>query len=128
MVDYVRALALAQRLIGENGRLVMAQKLSATPADASKPWEGPAAPTVEEDMAVFAAFVTHAGNRDLSELLVDKELLARCELLCLVPASDDYDLKDYNQVVDGLITYKISFMRIVAPGPTRLLYVFGLSQ
>ena len=128
MVDYVRVLALAQRLIEENGRQVTFQKLSATPVNAQTPWKGPATPTVAEEELAYAVFVPHAGNIEFGEKFIDKELLGRCELFCLVAAETDVDLKDFNQIVDVLVTYKVNWMRILQPGTTRLLYVFGVSQ
>jgi hypothetical protein len=128
MVDYVRMQATALRLIEANGRVVTLQRLSNTPADAAKPWNGPSTPTVAEEQEVTAAFVPHAGNIEMAKDLIDADLLKRCDQIALVGVSGTQDFKDFNQLVDDGVTYKIPFMRVLQPGTETLLYVFGIKS
>lgn len=128
MVDFVRLQATTLRLIEKNGRAVTLQRLSATPSDAAKPWNGPATPTVAEAVDVIAAFVPHAGNIEMAKDLLDENLLKRCEQIALVGVTEGQDFKAFTQLVDNGVAYKIPFMRVLQPGMPTLLYVFGLNS
>jgi len=128
MVDYVRSLALAQRLITANGRTVAVQKLSSTPADVNKPWEGTTLPTVATTVSPKAVFVPHTGAGDLGKYLVDEELLKRCDQVVLIAYDGTNDLGTFTQVQDGGSTWKIVWVRELKPGDLTILYAIGVSR
>lgn len=126
-MNYAKALALAQRLIAANGREIKLQRLSGTPANAAKPWEGAAAPTVVEEVIVTGVFVPHAGTEDLGKLLLDEELAKRCEQICLVPGGT-YNLANFTVIEDEGTKWRIELMRELKPGSTTVLYVLGVKR
>lgn len=123
MADAAKTLAFAQRIIKKNGRPIVFQLLSATPADATKPWKGAQAPTVAKSFSTYGAFVPLTGRVDLSSMAIDDEMLKRVEQVVLVAGGTELDA--YNQIVDTAITYRIDWFKKLRPGPTTFLYAFG---
>lgn len=130
MADYARFVALAQRLIEANGREITVQKLDATPEEEAKPWNGPGEPTVDEDEEVetYAVNLSHASTVDLGALGIDEDLLKRVERVLLVAANGTDELDTFQQILDGEETWGIDWVRTLKPGPTTILYVFGVKR
>lgn len=126
-MNYARAVAFAQKLIGKNGRLVTMQRLDATAADADKPWKGPGVPTVAQSVDTKAVFLPHTGQDDLGKFLVDAELLKRAEQVVIVAAGTD-DLEPFNQLSDTGVVWLIDWIRTLRPGDTSILYAIGLKR
>lgn len=124
--DYTEFAQLAQELISENGRTVTLQKLDATAADASKPWKGAGAPTVAQSKAVPAVFVPPSGS-GLGRDIVKEELLDRVEQVALV-APTDVSLEDFHTILDDGVRWNIDWAQVLKPGPTVVLYVFGVKR
>lgn len=126
--DYVRFAELARRLIAGAGRTATFEHLSATPADANKPWKGPAAPTVATSKDAPAAFVPPSGS-GLGKELVSDELLARCEQVCLVaPSEDAYAFETATSIQDGGVRWRVTWAYVLAPGPLPVLYALGVAR
>ena len=123
-----RQIALAQRLITKNGRSVTFQRLSATAADATKPWKGPGTPTVAQTQAVDAVFLPANGSVDLGKLGIDKELLKRVEQVCMVAGITGTDLSTFSTILDSSSRFKIDWYRELKPSDGVVLYVFGVSR
>ena len=73
---YTEMAAVAQELIDENGRNVTAIRWKQTPAEATKPWEGPDDPrgTPDATDTVKACFVGIAGS-GISKETIDVDAL-----------------------------------------------------
>lgn len=122
--DYSGPIALALKLITKFGRDVVIEKLSAVPADAGKPWNGPAVPTVLTSVTTRAVFV---GVEELSSMGVDEELLKRVTQGCLVPAGATA-LDDFNSMTDGSVRWGIEFLKALKPGPLTVMYAIGVKR
>lgn len=126
-INYTRAVALANRLISANGRSVTVQQLSAVAADPTKPWLGTGTPTVSATSVVSAVFVPLSSAQDLGKSLVDEALLKDAEQVLLV-AANGTDLTTFHMILDGSVRWKITGVRELKPGPTVILYAFGVAR
>jgi hypothetical protein len=126
VADYAAALALAVRLIDENGRDVTFQRLDATAADAAKPWKGPAAPTVAESLPKKAVFLPHTGANSLGKDFIDESLLKRCEQLALIDGEDD--LSVFHQLSDDGKVWRIEWLKELKPADITVLYAIGVKR
>lgn len=126
-MDYNRALALANRLIEKNGTLVKLQRLSAAPADSTKPWKGAGVPTVEKTTTAKAVFLPVYGKTNLGLDFIDDELLKRCKEVALI-AGQAQDLTTYNQFFQGAVTFPVQWVQVLKPADIALLYAFGVSR
>lgn len=127
-LDYARFVTLARTLVENSGRTVTLAKLSATPADNSKPWNGPGAPTATDSVSASAVSVPVRGEY-LSSVVTNVDLFASSELVYLVAAPETgEDLNTYNQVTDNSIVYNIDRIEALKPGPLTILYAIGASR
>lgn len=125
------AAALAQRLIEKNGSEIQALKLSATPADSDKPWQGPGAPTVATTTNVDAVMLPHASTVDLGVFGIDGELLKRCDEVYLIPGQGaGIDLKTYHLLSLSGVRRKIEWVRELrfAPLDVSVIYAVGVKR
>ena len=128
-MDFDKAQVTAERLITANGRSVVIQRLSSTPEDAAKPWNGPGAPTVVQRVVINASFVSDANSQTtgFGKYLVDEALLKSVEQVALV-AGRKTDLTPFHVILDGAIRWKIVWVKELKPADTTVLYVFGLKR
>lgn len=125
--DYSKFVLLAQEKIGDTGRAIKVQKLSATPADAAKPWKGPASPTVATEVDTVGTFLEIFSFLKLGLEVIDENLLKRVDQVVLIPQVST-DIKEYDTIVDGSVTWKIDWVRLLKPGDTILLYWVGVKR
>lgn len=127
VVDYEEFAELAQELIGESGRPITMQKLSASIADPAMPWKGPGAPTLLASQATMGTFVELFSFIKLGLETIDNELLKRSEQVVMVPPGT-VDVEKYDLILDGSVLWKIEWARVLKPGPDVVLYWFGVSR
>lgn len=125
-MDYAEILAIAVELIDDAGRDVVMQQLSATAADANKPWKGPGTATVASSVNTKACFVPPSGT-DFGREFFDSELLKRCEQVALV-AGNATDLSAFTTILDNNQRWKIEWVQELKPGDTTVLYAFGVKR
>lgn len=126
--NYARFVTLARKLIENSGRSVTLARLSATPSDPAKPWNGPAAPTQTNTVTTSAVSVPVRGEY-LSSVVNNVDLFASSEIVYLVAAPvGGEDLNRYNQITDGGIVYAIDLVEALKPGPLVILYAIGASR
>jgi len=131
MVDYAVLADTANRLITANGRSVTLSILDKTPADAAKPWRGPADPrSSETTKAVTAAFVPPSGLASLGFAARDDELVKRADEVALASlgSGDTTDLTLYNELVEGSDRWRISQVMRLKPGAATVLYAMVLNR
>lgn len=126
-MDYVKATALALKLIQKNGTAISVQKLSATAADATKPWKGAGTPTVDQSVNTHGVFLPHASTQDLGVFGIDDEMMKRVEQVALVPGQAT-DLSTFHQLTRGGVAYKIDWFRALKPADITVLYAFGVKR
>ena len=132
MVDFVKSANTAKRLIDKNGRTVTLVQFDQSPADNAKPYEGPTAPRANPDasVSVKAAFVPLSGASALGIRIEDVQLLKRTVELCLVGPgpTETRDFSKYDEIVDGGSNRKITFVEVLKPADTTVLYFFGIGE
>lgn len=127
MSDHTEFVELAQELIAEEGRAITLQTLGATPADATKPWRGPAAPTVTTDEDVIGVFLPISSMDDLGFIAKDDDLLKRADQVLLV-APTMVDLRNMDRVLDKSVVWKVEWVKVLEPGDQVILYAFGVCR
>jgi len=133
IVGYTELAADAKTLIEGTGRSVTFNRFDQSPANASKPWEGPADPigTPDATATIYGTFVPPTDGRLLGLGGVDEDLLKRSEQICIVApgtTSPPFDLLTANQVVDGTTKWKVTFTQTLKPGDVVLLYFIGVAK
>lgn len=129
-IDYSAMRALAERLIAENGQEVNFYQTSGTPGDAAKPWRGTL--TADTAITVMAAVVPVSEDDD-------PEAMRRGAATAYVAADvfgsgtgssfAEAALEGFNRMVDAFgVTWNVSNVTIIAPGPVRVAYAIGLEH
>lgn len=129
-MDYVALAQVALDLVKANGRQVTFRQLTDTPADANKPWRGATDPTTGATAAVWAVAVPPSSATSLGMSTSDNDLVKRSTQILIVapgPTLPD-DLADFEEVIDGTVTYRITGTETLRPGDTTLLYFVGIAQ
>jgi hypothetical protein len=126
-MDYAALVTAVQTLIAFTGRSTTFQRLSATPADPLKPWLGAGTPTVAATATAFATFVPPAGA-DLGKELINEEMLARCEQVCLVAPISGFDINTCNAIVEASARWAVQWVYELKPGDTSLLFAIGVKR
>jgi len=127
--DWTDSVATAQELIDENGRDVTLIRFNQTPADANKPWAGPADPDATPDATttVRGCFVPMSGS-GLGKDTIDEDLLKRTSELCLIGPGVGFDITTANELIDGTVHKKITFVQELKPAATVLMYYVGVER
>lgn len=126
-MNYTKLLATVERLIANAGRVVTFEQLDDEAIDSSKPWRGPGEPTallVDDNPAVFVP----PSGFDFGKELVQDELLARCEQVCLTAPSTVLDLNNCTCVVDGGVRWAVVWAQELKPADVSLLFAIGVKR
>jgi hypothetical protein len=126
-MDYAEIVAVVIELIADTGRSVVFEQLAATPADAAKPWKGPAAPTVGASLTTLATFVPPSGT-DFGNGFVSQELLARADQVCLVAPDAAFDMALCTSITDAGSRWRVEWVQTLKPGDTVLLHAVGVCR
>lgn len=125
--EWASAIALAHRMINKKGRFANVQRLATTVTDPSKPWKGTSPATIAQSVRSKMVFLIHEGRRDLGYYGVDEEMLRRVEQIVLI-APGPVDLTNFNAIEDGSVRYIVEWQRVLRPGDSSILYVFGVKR
>jgi hypothetical protein len=130
-LNYANFRALADRLIGENGRdLTIVRRDQANLTDPAKPWRG----STEADTittVVKGVFIEYE-KEDF-----DGSLVKRGDKRVLIAASDVEDetsgtlsvkVEDYDHVLDGGTRWRILSAELIEPGNLRIMYDVQVRQ
>lgn len=127
MADHSKFATLAMRLIAKHGRSVVIQKMASAPADATKPWEGPAVPTVGQTANAMAVFLPVSSASEFGLATVDDSLLKRTEQLALIQPVQE-GLQFFDRILDGSLYQRIIWWEALKPADQTVLYAAGLAQ
>lgn len=130
MADHLEFVELASEMIAEDGRQITLQRLSSTAANSAKPWQGPGAPTVAQELTgVYAVFLpaSSAGDLGLGKLIIDSELLKKVNEVALI-APQSTSIENFHLIVDDSKELKIEWMQVLRPANVTCLYVVGLNR
>jgi hypothetical protein len=128
-IDYTEMASVAQELIDDNGRDVTIIRFGQTPADSNKPWKGNTTPRATPDATdtVKGCFVPLAGS-GLGIDTIDSDILKRTEEVCLVGPGATFDLRTADEVQDGSVYKKVTFVQMLKPADTVLMYYIGVER
>jgi|GEM_PF-1830185 hypothetical protein len=127
-IDQSAALALAQRLITDNGRAIVLRKLDKSAADVDKPWRGSATPdaaggTFSEvtmrAVSVMPNSMIELGLTTMARLSLTQ---AASALYIVAPNTPHVDIVNHDEVVDGDKVYRIVRVEELRPADLTLLY------
>jgi hypothetical protein len=128
--DYSGNVATAKRLIEKFGREIVMYQAELDDDDVAKPWGPPVAGTVENQTTLIGCFVPVGGGglgNQLRDIASQLNVTLTQELLVAV-ASDTVGILDVvDSISDGGRAWKIHVRQELAPGPTSILFAFGLS-
>ncbi len=122
---------LASRLIRANGRAIKIRRTTKI-ASQAQPWKKAPTPTTT-DTATFGAFV----DNDSDDLRIALTALARTErsqvqaegTQVFIPAKGlSIEIGVNDRIVDGDTVWEIKAVNLIAPGPTKIMYVCDLGK
>lgn len=123
MADFSRLAATAQRLIAANGRPITVVKFGSTPADDAKPWRG-RREYHEAEVTGAGAFVPESMAEDAADAV-----RRRSDFVLFAAENDGgHDLRTFDAIEDGDLTWKIIKVTLVAPAATRIIYEFEVAR
>jgi hypothetical protein len=130
MVDYVKVAATAKRLIEANGRQVTFNRLTQTPGDPAKPWNGNTGALTPLDL--YGVFVPPNQVRifGLSALGLAsdiRELVEVSEQIGIIYPEGN-DLRDYESITDGSPRWTVTGVQQLRPAETYLLAYVGVRR
>ena len=130
MVDAVKTVATAQRLLSKHGRTVTLIGLDEALGDASKPWAGATAPRTEPDnsLELSAVFVDPTSARRMGFGLMTEDLVKRTSKVAIVAPGISADLSLYQELLDGTQRLRILTTDVLQPGTEVLLGYVALSR
>ena len=127
--DYGPIVTVAQDLIKDFGREVTFINQNETPADATKPWQGPTAARTapKSTLKAEAVFVQPDSASKLGRTSISEDLIKRSDQIMIVPAGTT-DLIDFQEVLDGTVYWKIVGIETLRPADTTILYFVGVAR
>lgn len=131
MVNYVRLVQTASRLIANNGRAIQFFKFNEIPNDSNQPWKGPAI-SGEQTLELNGVFVPPNTVREfglsaLGEGTGFEDLIAFSQQVIIV-AQGENDLREYTTVIDRDQRWGIVGLQVLRPGNTTVLGFVGVRR
>jgi hypothetical protein len=127
MPDYSALALTAQRLVQDAGRQITLVKVGKVSANTNKPWLGPSQSVEANPDATISAYgVAVDPGSGLGAFSRDEDMLKKFDRIYIVASTADFD--GYEAILDTNVTWRIDAMEKLAPGPTILLYYFGVSR
>ena len=138
-LNFVKFQAIADRLIGENGRPVTLRQSGTTPFDVAKPWRGSLDPATEAapgtEVTGIGVFLNQADQDNFGHVEEDENgtLLKRGQKRLLVAQTElspETDVSRFETVRDdnkGEV-WRIVEANVLEPGPLRILIDLIVTQ
>ncbi|MCC6425642.1 MAG: hypothetical protein IT435_02355 [Phycisphaerales bacterium] len=117
---------LAERLIAKHGREMILRKMSRVPADATKPWRGPATSTATG--YEFAIDVKAVVVEWTEEELERDHTRSGSQRLLVAAKNVTQNLLEVDSLLDEGRVYSLSKGSRLQPGTTAILYDFQVRQ
>ncbi len=125
-IDWSGIVTFAQEMIATYGRDINISKYASGPTDPDRRWRGAGVPTLADSVSSKGAFVPATGS-EFGRSIANDDMLANVEQIILVGQTSP-DTEKYTHIEDGPVTYKIEWAWILKPGPTIVLYAFGVCR
>jgi len=130
--DYVSVADDARELVQDFGTVVTFNSLGETPADTSKPWDGPANPRapVESSASLPIVAVPPSRASELGMRTIKQDLLSRTTEIWIVAAdpAQNFDVSKAEEAVRAGQTWQIVFVETLRPAVDTVLYFVGVSR
>lgn len=130
--DYSTVAATAKRLIERFGRTCTFIKLDRTTVDdAAKSWRGTATPRAipAASISAIATFVSATSAKDFGFSAEAQEEIKKAGQMCIVAHSSvATSLTDFDEIQDGSQVWRITYISMLKPGGTPLLYGMAVKQ
>lgn len=126
--DYTELVNTAAELVSDFGRDVTLVQLDDLDEDPTMPWRGPVNPR-GVPKATLTRRCTNVEPSSLERLGIQKiedDLLKRTDKVVMF--GGNVDLSAYHEVIDNDERFRITFTRVLQPGPVRLLTFMGLRR
>lgn len=126
--DYPALLTKAVAIVTKFGRPVTLVKLDTAVDDPAMPWRGKTNPraTPAASTSVNAVVVHPTRVDELGISVRSRELFLKMDAIYIVASSVDF--RDYNEIWDGSEFWRIDLKMELKPGPTILLWYFGVKR
>ena len=130
MADHLKFVALAQRLIKENGREVTLVQFDGVDEDSDEPWLGPDDPrsATAIRLDVDAVFIPPSGVSSLGLETRTQDLFKDSDQVLIFSAGAQVEVGGFNVVDDGVTPWKIDVLDVLRPGVTTILAYAGVSR
>lgn len=125
MADHTKFVALAQKLIAKNGRLVTVCKLPSK-GNSAQPWKNDVAPAPVWSYNVMAVFLPASGS-GLSKILKNKDMLKEVNEVALIAPLDGVALEETSMIVDREQKL-LQWVQALQPAEQACLYVMGMQR
>lgn len=136
MVDYVKLLSVAKRLINKNGRDIILKRGTRQPFDANKPWgprtKNPSPGNEGKSLAVRGVFVPpntvrEFGITSLGEGTLMEDMIKVSQQIVIIAGIDE-DMRVFSEIIDRGETWGIQGIQVLRPGEIQLLSFVGVRR
>ena len=126
---FIEMAAVAQELIDDNGRTITVIRHCQMAQDITKPWKGNVTPRTTPDAtdSVKGCFVPIGGS-GLGKESIDEDALKRTGEVCMIGPGASFDLATADEIIDGSVYKKVTFVQTLKPADTVLMYYLGIER
>jgi len=135
VANYAKLQKTAQRLIDKNGRSITLVRQDRTNDNASRPWKNNADPSgagaqkeIVKGVFVPPNTVRQFGLTALGQGAEIEDLIANSENVIIISPGDAYDVREFQEVIDGTETWGIVGTQILRPADLVLLGFLGVKR
>jgi len=132
--DYTGVMATAKTLIDSFGRDMTLVIRDTNPADAAKPWRGPASPGTDITLVAKGVVVNPSSSGSSffgTEYVNDAgKLIRRTDkaILFAENAVSGITMKNVDKIIDGADTYRVDRVNVLEPGGSPIIYEMDIKK
>jgi hypothetical protein len=123
--NYAELAVTADALITEFGRSLTLSKRDRTPADSSKPWQGPASPGTDTTVTLLGV-VNPSADEDMPGTVIKRG--DAYAIISAIGAGSTTDVAQFDTLIDGSTKWHILNASGVNPGPVNLVWILHLKR
>ena len=127
---YTEIAQSAKTLIESTGREITLRKRNRASADPAQPWNGPAAGS-DEEVTLTATFVPVSSAQSLGMRIDRIDGASEATQVAIIAPGSPYsgfDLAEADEIIDGSIVSKVTFVETLKPADTVVLYYLGVKR
>lgn len=127
MANHTKFVNLAKRLIAKHGREMSFVRIDSPADDPDKPWKGPVTGAIDVPLVTTMGVMVPFRGNEFGSTWEGFDLTKVADDVILVAAVNGVDLLQAHKVVDGE-EKKIEWVQYLKPGPTAIMYAFGVNR